>query len=1274
MLKIESANLEISNGPWASSTELDQHVNLSNLRYIFEDFPFIPIHFYETLMEIKVLNSIDAFCKVELPLTSHCNTDDLINKMIILCEVLMSLKNTIKQGINRIEFLNSSVEEKTTTPSPTQVLESKPSSGNIQEPSSTINGGSSPVVYDASRSSVAELRRLSTLSSKKDLSNLQIPTITENAEDVAGLRGRIRLQKTEGKRSSRNWMDQQRKNLQAYEYLCHIGEAKEWIEACIAEEIDPIVLLEESLRNGIVLAKLAKSFEPSVVRKIFMAQKLQFRHSDNINYFFAAIKKIRLPLIFWFELTDLYEKKNIPKVIYCIHALSHLMSRRGLTPRIKNLVGKLEFTDEQLHHTQRGLDALGVAMPSFANVGVALAAELNEPIIENEPEPPTEPHESEEEKSARFWEENKSTIIKCQSIVQTHLARKQLLNRRMLHQQSLPFTIKLQSQIRGLLIRNELHQRINEMRELESWVVKVNKSKYFEKNIDKIIKIQSLYRAKHAGDAYRSLTMGNNPPIGTIKNFIHLLNDSDFDFEEEIELEQLRQAVIQRIRENNQSEELLNQLDIKIALLIKNRITIDEVIAIANPKKRNKRLSRLNLPSGPFSLQSLDKESRRKLALYQQLFYILQTQPIYLAKLFFILNKTSFPEKTKKLVEGVVLTLFGYAQNSREEFLLLKLFQKSMMEELENIDSLQEFLRGNFMFMKLVVHYNRGAKERKFLRDLLRPLVEQIMNDDKIDLETDPLNLYKNLINLEELKTGLPSKRPTNIEFQEALNDPETRTVFIHHLQRLRKETETFLTTITNSIEKMPYGIRYISRELKRALMNKFSDETEDAVMKVIGHLIYYRYLNPAIVAPEGFDIIETVVSPMQRKNLAEISKMLNQISVGRLFDDDNMYLQPLNEYVTYAADRFSKFFKSVTEIEDPETFFGIDEFNDLTRTNKPIIYISPNEVFSIHNLLVQRIDDIAPDHYDMIRQIIHELGDLPPLPDDDDSFDPNTKEIALTLTSRLSLKTINGEDSEIKHLFVETKRYVLAIMKVQNGKNLLDILVKAVTLADEKTYEEFKMKFLDLKKLTLHNILKLENGGIITRKNDYQDILNAIATDIRNKHRRRIQRQKELRQLKQTLINLEEKRSHLDEQIKTYNDHIDVCMQQLSTKKGKKTRLVLPFTRQYFHIRELQRSGRVPKFGSYKYTAQKLYEKGVLLSISGYSNFDKLSLTISSDELGIFKIEVSLSGINLPGANMELRLEDLLQSQFNNSQVMSLFDGIAKVNHVHINYIIKRI
>ncbi|CAG8441430.1 8358_t:CDS:10 [Ambispora leptoticha] len=1143
---------------------------------------------------------------------------------------------------------------------------------------------------DLSRSAVPHLRRLSTLSGKKDfsdLADLNIPTITENREDVTGLKGRIRLQKDSTRRNSRTWMDQQRKNIQAYEYLCHIGEAKEWIEACVAEEIEPIVELEESLRNGIVLAKLARSFEPTVVPKIYMAPKLQFRHSDNINFFFLAIRKVGLPDIFWFELTDLYEKKNIPRVIYCIHALSHLLSRRGITPQIRNLIGKLEFTEEQLSLTQRGLDASGIIMPSFANVGHALSAELNE-FVE-------EPEETEEEKNRRYWNENLEKIIKCQSYIRGriarrqfyedlekiikcqsyirgHIARRQFYEMLEFYQFVEPFVIRLQAQTRGWIVRNEWNQRKHQLDKLEKWAIKLqahargaiarrkfqDRLDYFRENIAKVIKIQSLYRAKKDGDAYRSLTMGSNPPIGTIKNFIHLLNDSDFDFEEEIEIERLRQVVIQRIRTNNQSETLLNKLDIKIALLVKNRITLDEVIAVANPKKRQRRLSQLHSPGGPFSLKSLDKESRQRLELYQQFFYLLQTKPQYLARLFFIMNKARLPDKTKKMVEGVVLTLFGYAQNAREEFLLLKLFQRSILEELESVDTLQEFMRGNFMFMKLVVQYNRGAKERKFLRELLGPLVKYVMDDDYMDLETDPLMIYRTLVNAEELRTGQKSSRPTDITQTDALNDPETRTVFIHHLQRLRKETEVFLNAIISSLTKMPYGIRYISRELKAALMKKFPDESEDSVMKVVGHLVYYRYLNPAIVAPEGFDVIETVVSPMQRKNLAEISKMLNQISVGRLFTEDNMYLQPLNDYVGYASKRFADFFTDVTKIQDPEVYFDIDEYNDLIQTHKPVIYISPLEVFSTHAMFLEHLEMIVPEKNDVLLDILKELGDVPPFDEDylNNNNSPNTvaSEISLILTNRLQItdSDLKSTGTDIARLFVETKRYILSIIQSSAERNLT-------------MYNISNMTFNDLKKVTLKNVLKLEEEGKVTRQNNYQDLLNAIAVDIRNKNRRRVQRQRELKQIRQTLSNLEEKRIYLDDQIKSYNDYIDVCMQQLSTKKGKKSRVILPFTRQYFHIRDLQRQGRVPKFGSYKFTAQRLHEKGVLISIDGYSikQFDKISFTISSDVLGIFTIEAAYMGVSVPGGQMELRLEELLQSQFNNVQVENLMDGQVKVN-----------
>ncbi|KAF1796214.1 hypothetical protein FB192DRAFT_1425310 [Mucor lusitanicus] len=106
------------------------------------------------------------------------------------------------------------------------------------------------------------LNRLSVMAGKKGLTDLHIPTITEDAQDVVG---RIRLQKDDKIHNSQ-WMDKQRNNLLAYEYLCHIGEAKEWIEDCLQDEIDPIIKLEESMRNGIVLAKLADWFAPGIVR------------------------------------------------------------------------------------------------------------------------------------------------------------------------------------------------------------------------------------------------------------------------------------------------------------------------------------------------------------------------------------------------------------------------------------------------------------------------------------------------------------------------------------------------------------------------------------------------------------------------------------------------------------------------------------------------------------------------------------------------------------------------------------------------------------------------------------------------------------------------------------------------------------------------------------------------------------------------------------------------------------------------------------------------
>ena len=218
-------------------------------------------------------------------------------------------------------------------------------------------------------------------------------------------------------------------------------------------------------------------------------------------------------------------------------------------------------------------------------------------------------------------------------------------------------------------------------------------------------------------------------------------------------------------------------------------------------------------------------------------------------------------------------------------------------------------------------------------------------------------------------------------------------------------------------------------------------------------------------------------------------------------------------------------------------------------------------------------------------------------------------------------------------------------------------------------------MSYSELKGTALENIIQMEHIGKIRRDNNYQDLLNAIAIDIRTKHRRRIQRQRELESASSTLNRLHDQAVYLEQQHKTYNDYIEQAMMTLQNKKGKK-RFLMPFTKQWDHQRELQKSGKVFKFGSYKYSARNLADRGVLIFWRGYSErqLDRADLTISSNEVGVFTIDGSSGNMMVPGANARMPLDDLLQAQFNNARFLDLFDGHLRVNvNLFLHFIMRK-
>lgn len=1014
-------------------------------------------------------------------------------------------------------------------------------------------------------------------------------------------------------------MDQQRQFLQAYEYLCHIGEAKEWIEDIIQKPIPPIVQLEEALRDGVTLAEIVQALVPSQHVRIFHHPKLQFRHSDNIVCFFRFLGEVELPELFRFELIDLYEKKNIPKVIYCIHALSWLLYRNGMVGfRIGNLVGQLQFEHHELEEMQKGLDKAGVNMPSFSGMGASFGAE---PEVEIIPEPEPKPKESEEDRIHRelsghqtaildlqaqirgaslrmqlgqmmqkFWDSEEMLIelqsrirgdwarqisdyrstmkrfaVRLQSAARGHIARAarhhrgaelesqktqftafqslvrarqvqkeiqqlqskvktedpgvryvqaairgrlerqrihqeytqardgrnnierlqadvrgalirlsgqklrtqlnqcqknvvslqaaaramaarsknalqvsdlrsndnlwralQAASRRVLQQRQLSalknqleshqpgvtafqaysrglilrstmkqiksslssvtsnvvllqaasrahvirvqqaaeatllksrlsYTMSFQSHIRGFLLRRhrskmlaELDSHLPDIEQLQAlsraMLVRIEvgallarlegeenvvatlqaairgkmirlklkeKSRFFRKNMDKVIKVQSFVRAKLQGQAYKTLTCGANPPVGIVKGFVYLLNDSDFDFDEEVEFERIRKTVVQQVRQNELADQYITQLDIKIALLVKNKITLDEVV------KHQKHfggsvgslLTSTEISSkDPFDLKALNKNSRKKLELYQELFFLLQTQPQYLARLFKKIREQATAERECQRVKHLIMGLFGYAQKRREEYYLLKVMTRSIRAEVDSCESIQDYLRGNFFWAKVFGAYIKSPRDRKFMRDLLCPIVkESVIDNPDLDLESDPMQIYLSAIENEQLRTGQRSRRPTNIPREEAIRDEETKRTFIAHLQDLRDIADQFFAALEELLYKLPYGVRYLAQQMFQSLVAKFQDAEQGHVLQIVGHWLWKAYLQPALLEPEKFGVVDRGLAPNQKRNLEEVAKVLGQAAAGRLFGAEHVFLQPLNSYVGESIERLSE-------------------------------------------------------------------------------------------------------------------------------------------------------------------------------------------------------------------------------------------------------------------------------------------------------------------------------------------------------------------------------
>ncbi|MGH0175366.1 UNVERIFIED_CONTAM: hypothetical protein FKN15_070199 [Acipenser sinensis] len=644
----------------------------------------------------------------------------------------------------------------------------------------------------------------------------------------------------------------------------------------------------------------------------------------------------------------------------------------------------------------------------------------------------------------QLWLANENLITELQAHCRGYLVRNGQTERLNYLKRQGPAITSIQSHWRGYKQRKNYLDRKQYLKDHTEEVTKVrmhqarkryqDRLKYFRDHIDDIVKIQAFIRANKARDDYKTLINAEDPPMAVVRKFVHLLDQSDQDFQEELELMRLREEVVTQIRSNQQLENDLNLMDIKIGLLVKNKITLQEVVSHSKKltKKNKGQLSDMMMMNKQGGLKALSKAKREKLEAYQFLFYLLQTNPTYLAKLIFQMPQN----KSTKFMDSVIFTLYNYASNQREEYLLLKLFKTALQEEIKSkVDQIQEIVTGNPTVIKMVVSFNRGARGQNALRQILAPVVKETMDDKALSIKTDPL--------------------PYDVTPEQALSHEEVRTRLDASIKHMRTVTDKFLSAITVSVDKIPYGMRFIAKVLKDTLHEKFPDATEDELLKIIGNLLYYRYMNPAIVAPDAFDIIDMSAGGQlttdQRRNLGSIAKMLQHAASNKMFIGDNSHLANINEYLSNSYQKFRRFLLAACDVPPLEDKFNVDEYSDLVTLTKPVIYITIAEIINTHTLLLNHQDAIASDHNDPIHELLEDLGEVPTiesmvgegtLSPGDPNWDMLTKtEVSLTLTNKFDVPGSENEEMDARTLMLNSKRLIVDVIRFQPGETLTEIL-----------------------------------------------------------------------------------------------------------------------------------------------------------------------------------------------------------------------------------------
>ncbi|KAF7330567.1 GTPase-activating protein [Mycena venus] len=442
--------------------------------------------------------------------------------------------------------------------------------------------------------------------------------------------------------------------------------------------------------------------------------------------------------------------------------------------------------------------------------------------------------------------------------------------------------------------------------------------------------------------------------------------EQDVEVEDELaraqkRLRDLKGKISAQSKKNFVLERDVRYLDSRIALLIQNRMAADE------QREVERTLEDVDPTEGHYP-------DDRKIQQYSNLFFLLQSEPRHIAALCRLVSLSEIDT----LLQTVMFTLYGNQYESREEHLLLTMFQSVLSAQFETATEFGSLLRANTPVSRMMTTYTRRGPGQSYLKSVLAERINSLIEHKDLNLEINPVKVYEQLVNQIEEETGqLPPNLPRGVAPEVAAENPDVQAFIAPRLTMLMEIANSFLLTIIDSMESVPYGIRWICKQIRSLTRRKYPEATDYAICSLIGGFFFLRFINPAIVTPQAYMLVEGVPAKHPRRTLTLIAKMLQNLANKPSYSKE-AYMMTLNPFVENNKARINQFLNNLCEVGD--FYETLEVWTNTWRCPKKdlMIHISLNELYNTHSLILQHIETLSPNDKQHLRILTDELGPAP--------------------------------------------------------------------------------------------------------------------------------------------------------------------------------------------------------------------------------------------------------------------------------------------------------